>query len=153
MMVVDSCKVKNGKLLLLLYSIKTRLECSAISVAAVAATTPPPSHRATSDQRRRRRRRWLMILYWQRANRGSRRKGTRKQVVLATRSGGGAVSITYIVVPPCNSATAGLYTISSTSQEMELAIRDQWRSGKVNIYIPSEIHGGRQPQIGTTTAI
>lgn len=99
MMVVDSCKVKNGKLLLLLYSIKTRLECSAISVAAVSATTPPPSHRATSDQRRRRRR-WLMILYWQRANRGSRRKGTRKQVVLATRSGGGAVSITYIVVPP-----------------------------------------------------
>lgn len=68
MTVVDSCKVKNGKLLLLLlYSIKTRLECSAISVAAVAATTPPPSHRETSDQRRRRRR-WLMILYWQRAD-------------------------------------------------------------------------------------
>lgn len=65
-MVVDSCKVKNGKLLLLLYSIKTRLGCSAISVAAVAATTPPPSHRETSDQRRRRR--WLMILYWQRAD-------------------------------------------------------------------------------------
>lgn len=152
MMVVDSFKVKNGKLLLLLYSIKTRLECSAISVAAVAATTPPPSHRATSDQRRRRRR-WLMMLYWQRANSVDREEKAQENRLYLRPDLVVVLFPLHTLSSPCNSSTAGLYTISSTSQEMELAIRDQWRSGKVNIYIPSEIHGGRQPQIGTTTAI
>lgn len=45
--------------------------------------------------------------------------------------------------PPCTSSTAGLYTISSTSQEMELAIRDQ-RKGE---YLYSE----RDSRRATTT--